>query len=310
MHDLEEPVGHESAPAFYFVAKLASSHVKVAFCGQGVDEPWAGYDRYLAVRFSALYGRLPPAVTRGIAHLVKRIPGRLEQLKRAAYSLGETDFLTRLTKIYSFFNSDLKALLYKGSLRELFYSDPYGPRHALGHLQGKVKHLDYLTQMTFVDTRASLPDDLLMVGDKTSMAASIEARVPYLDRRLVEFVESLPPDLRLRGTTGKYLHKRALTKWLPHSVVYQKKKGFTLPIATWFRTTMRPFVEDHLLSSDSAVTQYFDQKQIRLMLKRDRDGIESYTRHINLLLSFELWHRTFISACPLSKVFRPPIASK
>jgi asparagine synthase (glutamine-hydrolysing) len=148
--------------------------------------------------------------------------------------------------------------------------------------------------MLYIDTRASLPDDLLMVADKTSMSNSLESRVPFLDYRLIEFVESLPPGLKLKGVTGKYLHKRALEKWLPKDVVYRKKKGFANPVEDWFRNRMRPFVEECLLSSDSAVGRFFDQRYIRRMLETDRAGKDQFRRHIYLLVSFELWHRAFM----------------
>jgi asparagine synthase (glutamine-hydrolysing) len=164
----------------------------------------------------------------------------------------------------------------------------------LARLQGDVKHLDALTQMLYVDTRASLPDDLLMVGDKTSMATSLEARVPFLDYRLIEFIERLPRDLKLRGMTGKYLHKKACEKWLPHDVIYRPKKGFENPIEDWFRVRMRPFVEECLLSPDSSMARYFDQNYIRKILEADRSGREQYRRHVYLLVSLELWHRAFL----------------
>jgi asparagine synthase (glutamine-hydrolysing) len=148
--------------------------------------------------------------------------------------------------------------------------------------------------MLYIDTRTNLPDDLLMVGDKTSMANSIEVRVPFLDRRLVEFVESLPPGLKLRGTTGKFLHKKALLKWLPRSDVYRPKKGFANPIGHWLRTSMRPLVDDCLLSGRSMIATYFDAAVIRRIVEADRQGRERYTRQVYLLLSLELWHRTFM----------------
>jgi asparagine synthase (glutamine-hydrolysing) len=148
--------------------------------------------------------------------------------------------------------------------------------------------------MLYIDTRANLPDDLLMVGDKTSMANSLESRVPFLDYRLVEFIEGLPPKLKLNGFTGKYLHKKAVRKWLPRKVVYRKKKGFANPIENWFRVGMKSFVDDCLLSADSAMAGYFDQNYIRRMLELDREGQEQYRRHIYLLVSLELWHRAFI----------------
>jgi asparagine synthase (glutamine-hydrolysing) len=292
--DLEEPLGNETAAAFYFVSKITSQQVKVALAGQGADEPWAGYDRHLGVKLSTSYSRMPAVMTDWLADNLARMPGRFERLKRGVISLREPDVLTRFTKIYSFFSAEMKRELFKGALKEQIAGDGYQSKEALRRLQSDVRHLDPLTQMLYIDTRANLPDDLLMVADKTSMANSLEARVPFLDYRLIEFIESLPPQLKLRGMTGKYLHKRALEKWLPKEVVYRKKKGFSNPIENWFRTKMRPFVEECLLAPDSAVSCFFDQQYVRRMLELDRSGKDQLRRHIYLLVSFELWHRTFM----------------
>lgn len=293
LRDLEEPVGHEAASAFYFLSKGTSDYVKVALTGQGADEPWAGYHRHIGVKLSSLYNRLPPVMRNSLAGLATRFPNRLERLTRGVLSLGEQDTLTRFVKVYSFFSTEMKSQLFARHLRDQA-SENFHAKEAIGRLQSDVKHLDPVTQMLYIDTRASLPDDLLMVGDKMSMANSLEVRVPFLDYRLIEFVESLPPHLKLNGLTGKYLHKKALEKWLPKEVVYRKKKGFDNPLAEWFRTGMRAFVEEALLSGDSAVGQYFDRQYIGAMLERDRKGLEELRRHIHLLVSFELWHREFI----------------
>lgn len=293
LRDLEEPVGHEAASAFYFLSKGTSEYVKVALTGQGADEPWAGYQRHIGVKLSSLYNRLPQVMRSSLAGLMTRFPSRFERLTRGVLSLGEQDMLTRFVKVYSFFSTEMKYQLFGRDLRDQA-SDNFHAKDAIGRLQSDVKHLDPVTQMLYIDTRASLPDDLLMVGDKMSMANSLEVRVPFLDYRLIEFVESLPPHLRLNGFTGKYLHKKALEKWLPKEVVYRKKKGFDNPLAEWFRTGMRSFVEEALLSGDSAVGRYFDQQYIGRMLERDRKGLEQLRRHIHLLVSFELWHREFI----------------
>lgn len=294
MMDLEEPVGNESAAAFYFVSRLAGAHVKVALTGQGADEPWAGYDRYKGVKLSAIYSRLPAVVTRGIGRIAARLPGRMERFKRGADSLGEKDMLTRLTKVHSFFNADMKRQLFKGDALRRFMDDPHGAGHSLRALHGDVGHLDPLSQVLYLDTRTNLPDDLLMVNDKTSMANSLETRVPFLDYRLVEFVENLPPHLKLRGLTGKYLHKKACAKWLPKEVVHRKKKGFANPVEKWFREGMKDFVEDCLLASDSSMARYFDQDYIGRIIREDRAGRQQYRRHLYLLVSLELWHRTFL----------------
>jgi asparagine synthase (glutamine-hydrolysing) len=293
--DLEEPVGHESAPAFYFVSWIARKRVKVALCGQGADEPWAGYHRYLGIKLSRIYGRLPRLLT---DHVLRPLVGQIskdEKLKRGVCSLSEPDILTRFVRVYSFYDSRMKERLYLPWLRKSISCDGFEARQALEWLHKEVRGLDPLTQMLFIDTRASLPDDLLMVADKTSMANSVEVRVPYLDHRLVEFVETLSPRLKLRGWHGKYLHKKAVQKWIPKEVVWRKKQGFDNPMDKWLRDAMRPYVRDCLLSERSAIRQYFNQAYISEMLAAHETQRQDYVRHIYLLLSFELWHRQFIS---------------
>jgi asparagine synthase (glutamine-hydrolysing) len=294
MGDIEEPVGNETAAAFYFVSRLTAQKVKVALSGQGADEPWAGYDRHRGAHLSGIYSRIPRFATKGFGQVMDRIPGRLERLKRGVNSLAEPDMLTRLAKIYSFFSADMKSQIFTGRLKADFERDHWGPRRALSRLQSDVQQLDPLTQILYMDTRSNLPDDLLMVGDKTSMANSMEGRVPFLDVRLVEFIESLPPAMKLNRLNGKYLHKKACLKWLPPEIVFRKKKGFANPIENWFRVRMRPFVEECLLSPDAAIGRYFDQKYIRKILDDDREGRHQYRRHIYLLVSLELWHRRFM----------------
>ena len=293
--DLEEPLGNESAAAFYFVSLIASRNVKVALNGQGADEPWAGYDRYKGVSLSRYYSQLPSSITSRLASpLVERFT-RNEILKRAFLSLHERDVLSRFIKIYSFFAAGMKARLFQPWVREQISVDGQEGREALGRLYADVSELDPLTQMLYIDTRANLPDDLLMVCDKTSMANSLEARVPFLDVRLVEFIETLPPHLKLRGLRGKYLHKKACEKWVPPSIVKRRKKGFANPVDVWFRSRMRNYVDECLLSANSAVAQYFDRSCIQEIVSEHESGRQNYFRHIQLLISFELWHRMFIS---------------
>ena len=294
--DLEEPVGNESAAAFYFVSLIASRKVKVALTGQGADEPWAGYNRYIGIKLSEMYKELPRFVTRRmILPIIERF-GKDERLRRGVVALDEPDVLTRLVKIYSFYNAEMKAKLFQPWVAQQVSADGQDARAALRRLQSDVEGLDSLSQMLYIDTRASLPDDLLMVGDKTSMANSLEARVPYLDYRLVEFIESLPASMKLRGFQGKYLHKKALQKWLPIEVIRQKKKGFANPVQQWLRDSMKHYVNECLLSDRAAVRRYFNQDYIKQLVADHELGRQNYLRHIYLLISFELWHQRFISA--------------
>lgn len=294
--DLEEPLGNETAAAFYFVSQIASRKVKVALTGQGVDEPWAGYHRYKGVKLSQLYSRLPTFLTDGIVRpIVERTSGN-ERLRRGVSALSEKDILARMVKIYSFFSADMKAQLFQPWVRAAISVDGAEARQALSGLQGDVAGLDPLSQMLYIDTRAHLPDDLLMVGDKTAMANSLEARVPYLDYRIIEFIESLPPHLKLKRFQGKYLHKKALEKWVPHHVVHRKKKGFDNPIDQWLRSRMKSFVAECLLGDGSAVGRYFDCAYVGGLIAQHESGARNHLRHIYLLISFELWHRRFIDA--------------
>ena len=294
--DLEEPVGNESAAAFYFVSQLAGRKVKVALTGQGADEPWAGYDRYVGIKLSQLYHRLPSFITdRVIRRLIERF-GKDERLTRGVQSLNERDVLTRFVKVYSFYSAGMKARLFKPWVRQQISTDGREAREALGRLQADVADLDPLSQMLYIDTRANLPDDLLMVADKTGMANSVEVRVPYLDYRLIEFIETLPPNLRLHGFQGKYLHKKAAEHWLPKKVVHRKKKGFANPVDEWLRGRMRQYIGECLFNKRAALHRYFDEEYIKEIVAKHQANQQQYWRHIYLLVSFELWHQAFIPA--------------
>jgi asparagine synthase (glutamine-hydrolysing) len=295
LSDLEEPVAHEAAAAFYFLASITSRTVKVALTGQGADEPWAGYGRYLGVKLSEVYSRLPCFLTKGLLAKIGERRVKNERWKRGFTALHERDVLSRLVNVYSFFSPCMKAQLFQPWIKEQVSCDGAEARQTLGRLQSEVQDLDALSQMLYIDSRTSLPDDLLMVADKTSMANSLEVRVPFLDYRLVEFAESLPANLKLRGFQGKYLHKKAVEKWLPRDAVYVKKKEFKTPIDKWLRTSMRPLIDDCLLSEGAAVNRYFDRSFMRELYDGHVHHQEQRQRHLHLLLSFELWHQQFIS---------------
>jgi asparagine synthase (glutamine-hydrolysing) len=301
--DIEEPVGNETAAAFHFLSDLAGDYVKVVLAGQGVDEPWAGYHRHLGVKLSTMYAQLPPLVTNVIREVVKKIP-RNERLKRGVASLDEKDMLIRFAKIYTFFDSTMKNKLFKSSTKEQLNFRGHETGDALSHLFNDVPYLDPLSQMLYIDTRTGLPDDLLMVNDKTSMASSIESRVPFLDYRLVEFAETIPSNLKIKGFKGKYLHKKAAEKWLPKNVVHRKKKGFSNPIDKWLRGAMNGYVKECLFCENSAVQKYFDLSYIKQMVALHDTNREDYLFQIYLLISFELWHQQFIDQ-PTGRLYTP-----
>jgi asparagine synthase (glutamine-hydrolysing) len=294
MLDIEEPVGNETAAAFYFVSHLAKDHVKVVLSGQGADEPWGGYHRHLGAKLSEWYSFLPSTVADSLARVITRYIPRNERLKRGVLSLAEKDIRLRLRKIYSFFSQDMKREMFQDWLWEETGRTMETLNESLTGILRDLEGRDLLTQILYLDTRTNLPDDLLMVGDKTSMANSIEMRVPYLDVRLVELVESMPSHMKIRGLSGKYLHKKALAKWLPAYIIRRKKKGFENPIHEWFRSGMAGFIEETLLSGDSSASRYFRKEYIRRLYELHKSRREHNFRQLYLLLSFEMWHMAFL----------------
>ena len=289
---LDEPNGSASSLAMYSVCRLAREHVTVVLTGQGADEPFAGYPRYLGERYGALYRRLSVDMReRLVRPLVERLP-RGERLKRAVRSLGTEDVTERFAQIYAVFSEPMKATLWRpGTLQR---GDSSGVREVIDYWRSGVEALDPLVQMTYVDTRLSLSDDLLTYGDKMSMAASIEARVPFLDVDYMRVVEALPSSLRIRGRTQKYVHKLAIAKWLRPEVIYRRKRGFETPVDRWFRSELSGYVRSLLLSRDAACSIYFRPAAIEALINEHITGQQDHRRQLFSLLMFELWHRTFI----------------
>lgn len=289
---LEEPVATSSSLAFYWVCRLAREYVKVVLTGQGADEPFAGYPRHWGEYYSSWYRRLPAVVRKSMfAPLVEYMP-RNERLKRAVRSLDVADPLERFTRVYTIFDSALKRRLYRNGLAD---GGLPSQMQIVNEWQQDVQDLDSLSQMLYIDARFSLADGLLMYCDKMSMANSLEARVPFLDLQLMAFVEALPSHLKIRGRNQKYFLKRAVEAWIPQEIIHRKKIGFETPVAQWFKSDLSDYLEDQLLSPDSACRYYFEPQQLQNMIDDHRNHYQDYKRHLFSLLTFEVWHEQFIS---------------
>ncbi len=288
---LEEPVATASTLAFFRVSQLARETVKVVLAGQGADEPFAGYHRHLGEHLGGLYRLIPAPIRHGLlAPLVQRLP-RNERMKRAVRSLGEADPRLRLREVYS--TVDL-ALLRRLLRPEVFPEPDDVEEGVIPVFQADVADRDPLSQMLYVDARVPLADNLLLYGDKMSMAASLEARVPFLDLELMEFVERLPPSLKIRGRRQKYILKKAVSRWLPEGVVRRRKIGFATPVDGWFRRELRASTRERLLGPGSACREFFRPETIDAMLEEHRTGREDHKRVLFSLLTFEIWHEQFI----------------
>ncbi len=288
---LDEPIASPASLPTYWVSKLAREYVKVVLTGQGADEPFAGYSRHLGAYYGRWF-RMAPGLLRDsiISPLINRLP-RIERYKRAVRTLDIADPVTRLTQIYHIFESELKQRLYGP---EFLAEVDTNFEPIIREWWKDVEHLDELNQMTYVDARFSLADNLLLYGDKMAMAASLEARVPFLDLDLMSLVEGMPAKYKIRGLTQKYLLKKAAAKWLPPEIIYRKKIGFETPVDQWFGGELRSYLSDLLLGRGSGCSLFFNLKELERMIKDHTNKQRDYQRHLFSLITFELWYQTFI----------------
>ena len=296
---LDQPIADEATVANYMVAALAARHVKMVLTGEGGDELFAGYARHAGDKLSPLFGRVP-AVAKTLAQAcVARLPG-LRRPKIALYALCQTNEAARLASWFPLFNAEMKSALLTedvkaalhGSSAERLFADHLARTDATGPLN----------RMLYLDTALWLPDDLLARGDKTSMAASLEARVPLLDHKLVEFAATLPAHLKVRGLTRKYLLKQVARGWLPPQIIHRRKKGFPVPVSLWFRKEARSFLRDVLSPSAVRRRGLFNCHYVQTLIEENETGFADHGSLLWALLNVELWHQMFIdSAAPVER---------
>jgi asparagine synthase (glutamine-hydrolysing) len=290
------------------LAESASRHVKMVLTGEGGDELFAGYARYAGERFSPAFKLLPNAAKRALIRGSEHIPGQ-RRAKLALNALVERDEASRLLGWFPLFNEEEKARLLTGDV----WMDAAcaATERVIAAQLGNAGSTVPLSRMLYVDTKLWLPDDLLARGDKMSMAASIEARVPLLDHKVVEFAASLPSHLKLHNLTRKYLLKKVAEKLLPREIVHRKKQGFPIPISLWFRSEARQFVSDLLASDTIRRRGLFDANYVQKLLRDHMSGSADRGSQLWALVLVELWHARFIDGASTSDAARlqPPLHS-
>jgi asparagine synthase (glutamine-hydrolysing) len=165
------------------------------------------------------------------------------------------------------------------------------------HFRGYFDHrqdADPIGQLLAVNMMSYLPGDLLVKTDRMTMANSLEARCPFLDHRLLEFACQIPSALKLKGMTTHYVLKRALNGLVPDEIIWRKKHGFGVPVGRWFRTSMRDYVRDTLLSPEAMGRGYFRPEALRLIVEEHISGRRDHGHRLWALLTFEVWHQLFI----------------
>jgi len=291
----DEPYADSSAMPTYRVCELARRQVTVALSGDGGDENLAGYRRYRWHTYEErLRDVLPLSLRRPLFGFLGRAYPKLDWAPKVLRAKSTFQALAR-DGVEGYFHS--VSVLHDEMRRRLF-SDAF-KRDLQGYRAVEVmrRHAaraptDHpLSLVQYLDMKTYLVGDILTKVDRASMAHALEVRVPLLDHELVEWLSSLPPDVKLRGTEGKYLLKKAMEPHLPHEILYRPKMGFSVPLAGWFRGPLRERVRDAVLGPVLADTGLFDQGYLRHLVARHQSGVRDYSASLWSLLMFESFLR-------------------
>ncbi len=290
---LDQPIADQATVATYLVAGLAQEHVKMVLTGEGGDELFAGYARYQGEQYSAWTRHCPGFLGNGVRRVMSTLPG-MRRGKLAISALTFRDEATRFANWFPLFGDDAKASL----LSEWPVEQSSGARHVFDRLLKQCDAEKSLDRMLYCDTKAWLVDYLLLRGDKLTMANSLEARVPLLDHKLVEFAASLPAEFKLHGGRRKHLLKRVAADLLPLPIVSRRKQGFPIPIDEWLRNEARPMMRDLLAEETLRRRGLFDVEYVQSLIRQHESGFADHALPLWGLMNLELWQQRFIDSRP------------
>lgn len=290
---LDQPLAEHATLANYMVAELASRDVKMVLTGEGGDELFAGYARYSGERLSPFFQRIPKAAKSLALAASSHLPG-LRRQKLALYALSQTDEVARFVNWFPLFNSEMKQAVVSEELKDSLSG--YDADYVFGQHLACTDAREPLNRMLYVDTKLWLPDLLLARGDKMSMAVSVEARVPLLDHKLVEFAASLPQNLKVKGLARKYLLKKVSSRWLPQEIIHRKKQGFPMPSSLWLRGEARSFVRDVLSPMAVRRRGLFNPLFVEKLIQEHESGFADHGSLLWGLMNVELWQRVFMDS--------------
>lgn len=293
-----EPYADSSSIPTYYVSRETRKHVTVALNGDGGDESFAGYERYLAMRLSEKYHKIPGVLRKGlIENAVNLIPtselkrSRLRDLKRfvKAASLSKVE---RYFKWVSSIDRNTKESLYTEDFKNQVKS--VDSAQFLTQWFDKSNGNGIVDATMFTDQMTYLPNDLLVKVDIASMANSLEARSPLLDHKVIDFAASLPESIKLKGAENKSLLKKVASRLVPREVLYRKKMGFGVPITHWLRRDLKEFLQENLLSEKFAKRGIIKQEVVRKLVNEHINAEKDHVWELWTILMLELWFQRFI----------------
>ena len=295
----DEPFADQSVIPTYYVSKLAREHVTVVLSGDGGDELFAGYTRYAVDLKRQGFERLPRFVRR---NLMKSLSEHLPHGARGRNYLYNValDPIDRYIDNISVFTALNRASLYSQDFLESLGGESAVAMYA--EHASQVNSGEPLERLLYLDSKTYLPGDILTKVDRMSMAVSLEARVPLLDHKLIEFVARMPASMKMRGTESKYIFKRAIADLVPKEILTRPKQGFGVPIDSWINDQLRERIHETLRDPVTRQRGYFRPEYIEVLLTEHERNRRNHSAALWTVLMFELWCRAFVDTKDLSIV--------
>jgi asparagine synthase (glutamine-hydrolysing) len=291
----DEPFADSSAVPTYYVSKIARQQVTVALGGDGGDENFAGYRRYV---FDRMENRMRSVVPRAVRQslfgpLGRFYPGlawapRPFRAKATFQSLSRSPLEGYFNSV-SVFRPDEKPRLFTREFRQLL--GDYDSLDVLREHYDAADTTDPLSRIQYVDIKTYLPDDILTKIDRASMAVSLELRAPILDHHFMELVASIPSELKLHGRTGKYIFKKAMEPLLPNDILYRSKQGFAIPLAQWFRCELKDLAYELVVERND--DHILDTSYLSKIWKQHQSGTFDRSAYLWTVLMFRKWQEVF-----------------
>ncbi|MBK8148736.1 MAG: asparagine synthase (glutamine-hydrolyzing) [Acidobacteria bacterium] len=296
---MDAPVIDMAIPS-YLISKQSRATQKVMLSGMGGDEVFAGYPRQMAMKLAGKTDFIPSIIRKPLMETVDamlyggvkgKLTAPLRNAKKFARSAG-LDFEDRYLGFGTYFTDAMKTRLYSTALRPAMKDfDAY--RHHRSYFD-KSRDWAPLNRLLYVDFKTFMPALNLDTTDRTSMAANLEVRVPFLNHEVVSLSEKIPANLKIKGVKRKYILKKAVEGLLPKEVIWRKKAGFSAPVRSWLRTSLRPMIDD-LLSEETVKRRgIFDPMEVRRLIEANQSGKEDFNLQVFQLLNLEIWWRTFL----------------
>lgn len=289
----DEPFADSSAIPTFHVSRLARQDVTVALAGDGGDESFGGYEKYVK---DLIEYRVRKTVPKAVLEIILSFASRVRHpifrkaatLSRGALSDPSMSFYRTNTFIE---DVDLQQIL---SAEYRIVSQGYEPWQYTSRYWDKLQGADYISCMLYTDLKTYLPGDILVKVDRMSMAHSLEVRAPILDYRVIELAASLPSAWKIREGDKKHILKRAFAKILPRHILYRRKHGFTVPLDSWFRNEIYRMGEENILDSD-IMGSYFSPEKLRTVWDEHQRKVMNHGQLLWALMSFALWHKEYMA---------------